>query len=395
MITQYWLLISRNLSNRLLRTGLTILGVIIGVMIIILLFSLGAAMQNGVEEQFGKLGVKAIRVVPGGLFGPPSGSMGLTNDVKDYIERVNGIDYVQAVLNDNSVIGYNNKFFSISVISYDTSLGPRGLIDTDSKIKEGRYFSSADKESVLIGYNVANTLFKKKINVKEGVSLGNKNFRVVGIFEKTGTALDDRAYIPLETAREMFGKKDTTNVFIVQIQRGQDIEKIADEIKRELMKKYKDEDAFRVFTPEQLLKQIKSILGTIELVLIAIAAISIIVGSIGIMNSMFTSVLERTKDIGVMRAVGATKNDILFLFLIESGFIGMLGGAIGIILGVSFAYFIQYILSLTGSNLLSVQVSAGLILFSLFFSMFVGVISGLVPAFRAASLQPVEALRYE
>ncbi len=395
MITQYWMLISRNLSDRLLRTGLTVLGVIIGVMIIILLFSLGSAMQNGVEEQFGKLGVKAIRIVPGGLFGPPSGSMGLTNDVKDYIERVNGVDYVQAVLNDNSMMGYNNKFYSVSIISYDTSLGPKGLVDTDSKIKEGRYFSTADKDSVLIGYEVSNTLFKKKINVKEGIILGNRNFRVVGIFEKTGTALDNRVYVPLDTAREMFGKKDISNVFVVQIHKGQDIEKVAEEIRKELMRKYKDKDAFQVFTPEQLLKQIKSILGTIELVLVVIAGISIVVGSIGIMNSMFTSVLERTNDIGVMRAVGASKNNVLFLFLIESGFIGLLGGTIGIILGVSFAYFTQYILSLTGSNLLSVQVSISLILFSLFFSVLVGIISGLVPAFRAASLPPVEALRYE
>lgn len=395
MITEYWLLISRNLSNRFLRTGLTVLGVIIGVMIIILLFSLGTAMQNGVEEQFGKLGVKAIRVVPGGLFGPPSGSMGLTNDVKDYIERVNGVDYVQAVLNDNAIMGYNNKFISISVVSYDTSLGPKGLVDTDSKIKEGRYFSSADKDSVLMGYNVAYTLFKKKINVKEGVTIGNKNFKVVGIFEKTGTELDNRVYIPLDTAREMFDKKDYSNGFVVQIQKGQDIEKIAGDIKKELMKKYKDADAFRVFTPEQLLKQIKSILGTIELVLMAIAAISIVVGAIGIMNSMFTSVLERTRDIGVMRAIGATKKDILLLFLLESGIIGLFGGVIGIILGISFAYFTQYILSLTGSTLLSVEIGVGLIVFSLFFSLLVGVISGLIPAIRAASLQPVEALRYE
>lgn len=395
MIAEYWLIISRSLKDRLLRTGLTVLGVIIGVMIIILLFSLGTAMQNGVEEQFGKLGIKSIRVIPGGLFGPPSGSMGLSNDVKDYIERVNGVDYVQAVLNDATTLGYNNKVASISVVSYDTSLGPKGLVDTDSKIKEGRYFSSADKDSVLIGYEVSNTLFKKKINVKEGVAIGNKNFKVVGIFEKTGTELDNRVYIPLETAREMFDKKDYSNGFVVQIQKGQDIEKIAAEIKKELMKKFKDEDAFRVFTPEQLLKQIKSILGTIELVLIAIAAISIVVGAIGIMNSMFTSILERTRDIGVMRAVGATKKDILLLFLFESGIIGLIGGVIGITFGVSIAYLVQYIMTVFGSSFLSVEISAGLIVFSLFFSLLVGVISGLVPALRAANLQPVEALRYE
>lgn len=395
MIQEYILIISKNIYSRKLRAFLTVLGVIIGVMIIILLFSLGTAMQNGVEEQFGKLGIKSIRVIPGGLYGPPSGSMGLTNDVKDKIEAARGVDYVQPVLNDYTSVGFNNEIKYISIISYDTSLGEKAFLDTDTKIETGRYFTSSDKDSIIVGASVAEKVFKKKITIKETVTVGNRKFKVVGITKKAGTEADNRIYMPLDTARELFNKKDITNIFLVQIKQGYDIEQVAESIRIELMKKYKDKDAFQVFTPEQLLKQIKSILGVVQIVLVAIASISLIVGSIGIMNSMFTSVLERTRDIGLMRAVGATKRDILILFLMESGVIGLIGGFIGIIIGISIAFLVNFIVKLAGVELLSVQVGWQLILFSLFFSMLIGIISGLIPAIRAASLQPVEALRYE
>lgn len=395
MWKQYFKLIIANIEDKKIRSFLTVLGVLIGVVIIIILFSLGNAMQNGVEAQFAKLGIKSIRVIPGGLFGPPSGTIGLDKNLQHNIESVRGVNYAQPILLDFANVEFNKEAKFIAIESYDVQLGEKGFADTDTKIEIGRYFKSSDKDVIIIGHKVANSLYKKNPVLKNSLTIAGRSFRIIGVFAPTGANLDNNVFMPLETAREVFNKPDLTNVFVVQINPGYDIEKVAVDIKAELMKKFKDKDAFQVFTPAQLIAQIKSILGAVQVVLTAIATISLIVGAIGIMNSMFTSVLERTRDIGVMRAVGATKKEILILFLFESGMIGLIGGVIGIILGVSVTYLTAYLVGSLGVIHLVVKIGWDLILFSLGFSFLVGLISGVIPAIRAASLQPVEALRYE
>lgn len=395
ILTDYFQLVLDYLRDKKIRAFLTILGMVIGVAIIVLLFSLGSAMQNAVSDQFSKMGIKSIRVIPGGLFGPPSGGFGLDINLKNNIESVRGVDYAEPMLSDTASLQFNKETKYVSLTSYDTSNGEKGFMDTNLQISSGRYFTRNDKDSIIIGANVAEKLFKKKVNLKDTLIVDNQPFKVVGIFDKMGNAIDSRIYIPLETAKDLLNKHDIANAFVVQIKEGYNIEDVATDIRAALFKKLKDKDAFQVFTPEQLLKEIKTVLGTIDMVLIAIAIISVIVGSIGIMNSMFTSVLERTREIGVMRAVGATKTDIFLLFLFESGFIGLVGGLIGLGIGISLAYLTGYIVSLFGVTLLSVSVGWELILFSFFFSFFVGALSGTIPAIRAANLQPVDALRYE
>jgi len=156
-----------------------------------------------------------------------------------------------------------------------------------------------------------------------------------------------------------------------------------------------DEKEFSVYTPKQLLDQLSSILGAIKIILSGIAAISLVVGGIGIMNSMFTSVLERTRQIGIMKAIGATKKDILSLFLIESGLIGLGGGLIGVILGITTAKIVEVVAFNLGFSLLVIKLDFLLIGLVLFFAFFIGMISGAIPAYQAASLKPVDALRYE
>jgi len=172
------------------------------------------------------------------------------------------------------------------------------------------------------------------------------------------------------------------------------IEKAAEDVRRMLRKTY-EEEQFVVFTPEQLLSQLKDILGAIKILLSGIAAISLVVGGIGIMNSMFTSVLERRREIGIMKAVGATNRHVLLLFLIESGLIGFIGGVIGVILGITVAKSVELIAAQLGFSLLAVGLDFAVIIFMLLFASFVGMISGAIPAYQAAKLKPVDALRYE
>ena len=180
----------------------------------------------------------------------------------------------------------------------------------------------------------------------------------------------------------------------VKIKDGINTEKAAEDIRVMLRKSYEEEE-FVVYTPEQLLSQLKNILGAIKILLSGIAAISLVVGGIGIMNSMFTSVLERRREIGIMKAVGAKNRDILLLFLIESGMIGLIGGLIGIGLGISVAKSVELIAAQLGFSLLSVGLDYGVMIFMLLFSFSVGMASGVIPAYQAAKLKVVDALRYE
>ena len=198
----------------------------------------------------------------------------------------------------------------------------------------------------------------------------------------------------LDDAQVLFGKEDVANVFVVQTTEGADTERVAEKITEKLLKSMEEEE-FQVFTPEQLLKQIGAILGVIQIVLASIASISLLVGAIGIMNSMFTAVLERTREIGVMKAIGAGRKDILVLFVVEAGSLGAVGGIVGTAIGTLFAYAVEYGAHLADYYLFSVHADPVLMLEVILFSFVLGAVAGFIPAYRAAALKPVEALRYE
>lgn len=383
----------KNVKSRKMRSWLTIIGVIIGIAAIVSLFLISQGLQNSVEQQFEKMGVKNIRVVPGGLTGPPTGSLRLDIDVGDDIERVKGIDYVDKVLIANAETEFGKETLFFRINSYDTDIGAEGFADLDMDVIDGRLLQKGDSNVVLLGWTVAKEAFDKEIFAKNSVVIEGRKMKVVGVLEKTGT-VDEAIYMPLETAQDLLGIYDEVNVFVVNIKDGVDIEEAAEDIRREL-KRDLDESEFTVFTPEQLLNQIKDILGIIQIVLVGIATVSLLVGAIGIMNAMFTSVLERTREIGVMKAIGAKNRDISLIFLIESGFIGLFGGLIGAAIGTALAKAVEFGASAFDFSLLVIIIDWKVIVFSLVFAFLVGVVSGIVPAIRAAKLQPVDALRYE
>ena len=345
IIKDYYKLIESNFRNKKLRSFLTTLGIIIGVALIIILISLGQGMQNAISYQFNKIGIKSIRVVAGDLNGPPNAAYGLDKNLQQHIEKVRGVDYVNPVIINDAIMIFDNEGSLVSVFGYETKLSEKGFADTDVKLESGRFFSPGDKDSLIIGNNIAHTLYNKDIRNRNSVEINGRKFRVIGIFEKTGTDVDHNVYIPIETSRELFGNSDIVNVFIVQVKDGIDIEQAAADISKELKRKLKNEDAYKVFTPAQLVSYIQDILGAISIFLTAIAGISLVVGAVGIMNSMYTSVLERTREIGVMKAVGARRRDILLLFLFEAGLIGLVGGIIGVTIGVIVSYGIGFLLS--------------------------------------------------
>lgn len=395
MIKEYLVMILRSIRYRKVRSWLTVIGIVIGIAAIVSLITIGNGLENAIAEQFNKMGTETIRVVPKGLMGPPSGTKGLTMDDADIIENIKGVEYVNPVLMQSTTIEYQGEKTFNQITGIQTDNIETVIKDQNMEIGRGRIFTNSEKDSVILGSNIADDGFKKKIDIRNSILIDDQKFKVVGIFKETGTPnLDNAVYVPMDEARILLGKPIEVSAIAVKVQSGENLDQVADKIKRDL-KRAKDNELFEVYTPEQLLAQLNSVLGVVNIVLAGIAAISLLVGGIGIMNAMYTSVLERTRDIGIMKAIGARNSDILLLFLIESGLIGLVGGLVGVIIGLLMAFSVQGVASQLGYPLLKVTISWWLVFFALSFAFFVGVISGILPAVRAAKLKPVDALRYE
>jgi putative ABC transport system permease protein len=385
----------KNMKHRQLRSWLTILGVVIGIAAIVSLITIGQGLENAIVEQFESMGSGKIRIVPEGLTGPPVGESGLTENDVDVIDSTVGVDYASGAILSSATIKYDNQEIISFVKGLDSSMAEEGKIDINAKIGEGSWFSSGETGSAVIGYGLANDVFDKKIMVKNSIEIDGNKYKVVGILEKIGAQeIDNVLYIPKDDAVEMFDKGDEVNFIFAAVEEGKNINEVAEKIQNNL-EQSRDDDNFNVYTPEQLLSQLGSILSIVQFILAGIAAISLFVGGIGIMNTMYTSVLERTREIGAMKALGASGKQIMIIFLLEAGLIGLAGGLIGAILGTVFAYSVGSVATLAGFSYLSISVQWAVILFALAFAFIVGVVSGLYPAYRVLKLNPVDALRYE
>jgi putative ABC transport system permease protein len=212
---------------------------------------------------------------------------------------------------------------------------------------------------------------------------------------------DNTIYIPIDTAQNIFNKKNEVNMIELMTKDGISMSAAAKKAERALLKERgeklsasrKNKLNFQVTTPDQLLGQLNNVLLIVQAVLVSIAAISLVVGAIGIMNSMYTNVLERTKEIGVMKSVGAKHKDILKVFLIESAIIGFIGGLIGVIFGIGLSKLIESYAIEAGFSFLKIGINYPLIVFSVLFAMIIGMLAGYLPASKAAKLEVVEALR--
>ena len=239
----------------------------------------------------------------------------------------------------------------------------------------------------------------KALDVGNTITFSGKEFEVIGILEKKGSFIFDTAMILNEdTLKENFREDDTVNVIAVKVQDIRLVNSVKENIE-DLLRAERDvdegEEDFVVESPEQTLKTLDSALFAVQLFISIIAFISIIVGGIGITNTMYTAVLERTKEIGIMKAIGARNSDILIIFVFESGFLGMMGGIIGVLIGFGIASAGGAIAAAAGFSALSPVFPLWLTIGCILFSFGVGAVSGILPAVQASRLKPVDALRYE
>ena len=349
MFTDYIRIAIRSLAKRKVRTYLTMIGIFIGIAAGVSLIGLGQGLRVAITSQFGFLGTDILSIQASGVnfAGPPgSGAINpLTSDLVDKLEKINGVDMVFGRYIDTGTMEFNDK----QAIGFAASV-PRGNKRkafeemTNLETVQGRLLRDDDVKAVVLGNDFSkDSIFGRGINSGDKVLINDIQFKVVGILEKKGSFTVDQAVLMNEQTMfdEIGTDEDEISVIAIKVKDENQIEEIQVKVE-ELLRKERDvkegEEDFQVQTPQAMLESLDQTLFAVQLFITIIALISLLVGGIGIMNTMYTAVLERTKEIGIMKAIGARNSTIFTLFFIESGFLGMVGGIIGIILGMIFAY---------------------------------------------------------
>ena len=394
MRLDYFLLAVNSIRHRKLRSWLTVVGIVIGVAAIISLITISRSLESTLEQQFETFGANKIFISGKGFQGPGTQSNGLTMGDAETVEKISGFEYVSPGIFRSAEVKYKEETGFTLIGGLPAEQYEDFYTDAGVKIKEGRVIKENEKYVANIGSRVAERMFSKEINTGNKIIINKVEFKIVGILEEIGNSQDDNQInIPLESAREIFDEPESVDTIIAQVKSTADIPMLQEKIEKELERKRGD-TSFEVVTATQILEQINQVLGVMQIVLVGIAAISLLVGAVGIMNSMYTSVLERTKEIGIMKSIGARNPDILWIFLIEAGLIGLVGGVLGTALGSGMALAIGPIAKEAGFPLI-VQVEWAVLVLGLLFAFIVGMVSGILPAYQASKLKPVDALRYE
>ena len=337
----YFLMVVNSIRHRKLRSWLTVVGIIIGVAAIISLITISRSLQGTIEQQFETFGANRIFVSGKGFQGPGTMSNCLTMEDVETIEKISGFKYVTRLFRSAEVKFKKEAGFTL-INGLPAEQYSDFLADTGVKMRTGRAIKDNERYVAIIGSRAAEKMFSKELDVGNRIQINKVDFKIIGILEEIGNSQDDNQIsIPLETAREIFDEPESVDTIIIQVKSSSEIPAIQEKIEKELERKRGDTN-FEVVTASQILEQINQVLGVMQIVLVGIAAISLLVGAIGIMNSMYTSVLERTKEIGIMKAIGARNPDILWIFLIEAGMIGLVGGILGTALGSGMALGSRY-----------------------------------------------------
>lgn len=382
-------------ANRL-RSFLTILGIVIGVTSVILLVALVSGLKKYITEQISSFGSNVMYVIPGRIGGGrgPGGAQAnrLTlQDTNNLRLALGDLAQISANIQRVSTGKYANKNDrNLTIYGVESSYF---RIIKAIEIEKGRVFSFSEGQSgkrvVVAGPTVVSTLLGSRDPVGEHIIIGNLRYEIIGVTKPRGTTFgidqDNVAIIPLVAAQKQFGEERVQNI-LISARSSEEIRKVQDKATQTLKKRLSEDD-FTVQTQEQTLQTISQVTGVLTIALGGIAAISLIVGGIGIMNIMLVSVTERTREIGLRKALGAKPKDIRTQFLIEAITLSSLGGLVGILLGI--------VLSQIANIFIQTDVTWWSVALSFGFSMLVGIIFGVAPAIRASRLNPIQALRYE
>ena len=388
------------ISNKM-RSLLTMLGIIIGVAAVIALMSIGYGVQSSIESNISSLGTNTITITPGtgrkpGIR-PAAGSM-QTLTYKDYeaIKNLPNISYAAPLVNTSYVVVNGNKNWTTRIYGCTEDYAKL----SDLNVSEGRFWTAREYNErarvAVIGQTVATSLFGEESPIGQKIRINGDPFTVIGLLEAKGYSFmdqDDRILIPFTTVQERMLHITYVNNIAISSENSSDLSQIETDVTNLLRLRHHiatgADDDFSIQNSQDLLKTMESTTRTLTIFLGSIAAISLLVGGIGIMNIMLVSVTERTKEIGIRKALGATYEMIIVQFWIESVTVSVAGGLSGVRLGFIISKIIPYVSTLT--TVLTVTPILG----SFLFSVLIGLIFGIYPAQKAAKLNPIDALHYE
>jgi putative ABC transport system permease protein len=402
----------RALTGNKLRSILTMLGILIGVAAVISVLSLGRAQSARIEEAFASLGSNLIYVIPGA---PSAGGMGGTvgsaatltlQDAEAILRDAPSVVAVSPIAQTTAqiVAGRENVASLIAGVTPGAELVNNHILAQGSFISEYDY--KAKSRVAVLGGEIAEGLFGQMEPTGQAIRIDGRKFEVIGVLLIKGAGFgteDLMVYMPLSTFFATMGAQagsqgNSLQALGVQARSKDEVESAEQEVTAILRDRHHiregEEDDFRLISMESMAAQIGQVMRVLQLVLAAIAAISLLVGSIGIMNIMLVSVTERIREIGLRKAVGAKRRDILIQFLTEAAVLGLFGGAIGVALGWIIVNLTSIILKNAGFPI-GATLSGDIVALAVFVSFIVGVVSGLYPAIRAARLDPIESLRHE
>jgi putative ABC transport system permease protein len=381
-----------------MQTFLTSLGIMIGVFSVIMLMALGLGLKKYISDQFESLGKNTLFIIPGqvlqgGNFNAAS-TLGISFDVRDLnnLKRIRDIIAIAPIsMKSGQAKGTIKTKYSTLIFSSEDFFNITGI-----KIDKGRLFDKTDvdkRTKVLVaGPKIASDLFgSAALALDKKVSVDNVNYTVIGIFGSNGSGgglgndYDSYFFGPYTTGY-IYNPQKQFMRFALKTDPNVSLNTVKDEINTVMLRRYKKDD-YSLVEPTQILSVVNSIFAIMNSVLLAIASISLLVGGVGIMNIMYVTISDKTREVGIRRAIGARKSDILYQFLIESVFLSIIGGAIG--LGLAFLGVLAV------QNFFPAYIDITTVILALGVSSIIGIIFGVLPARKAANLEPVEAIRYE
>lgn len=378
----------RSIQGNKLRSVLTMLGIIIGVSSVIVLVAMAQGSTTNVTNQINQLGTNLITVNTYG-----SSSLALTEDKIVKISKLSGVKAVSPVVSGRVMVKKDRTSQNVSLTATNAAYSTV----RNTNVSQGRFLTDLDVEYrqkiAVLGSTTAQTFFGTDNPVGQYIQLNGTSFKVVGVLASKGSSLgasgDDVVIVPLSTGERLV-KTTNVNQIYLEGSSGDQLDYIMAEVQAQMASFFPNQtDSYNVANQQDLMNTMSSVTNSMTMMLGGIAGISLLVGGIGIMNIMLVSVSERTREIGIRKAIGAKRRDVLLQFLIEAAVLSSLGGIIGILLGIGIGKILSSALNMT------ITYSSSIIMMSFLFSVVVGVLFGVFPANKASKLNPIQALRYE